>query len=67
MFKSRKPVKKIEETEEKNENELIDNEWGIKVLDNAEESNCKPKVVESNTVAFSLDELKNQLGSLHKK
>ncbi len=44
-----------------------DNEWGITVIENAEESHNQSKVVESNSVTFSLDELKNQLGSLYKK
>ncbi len=56
------------ETEEKTDADYLgDNEWGITVVENVDESNSKYKVVESNSVSFSLDELKNQLGSLYKK
>ena len=55
-------------TEEKTDSDYLgDNEWGITVVENADESNSQFKVVESNSVSFSLDELKNQLGSLYKK
>jgi len=55
-------------TEEKTDFDYLgDNEWGITVVENADESNSQFKVVESNSVSFSLDELKNQLGSLYKK
>jgi ubiquitin-like modifier-activating enzyme 5 len=62
-FSSRKPVK-VEKKEE-NQNQPIENEWGITVEEDVEESKTETKTVEKT--AFSLDDLKSQLGSLYKK
>lgn len=62
-FTSRKPVK-IEKKEE-NQSQPIENEWGITVEEDVEESKTESKTVEKT--AFSLDDLKSQLGSLYKK
>jgi ubiquitin-like modifier-activating enzyme 5 len=66
QFGSRKPVKKIEE---KTTEVPIENEWGIVMEDNAENNveNASKETVVENKANFSLDDLKNQLGSLYKK
>jgi ubiquitin-like modifier-activating enzyme 5 len=61
-FESRKPIKKIKEVEKE---EVIDNEWGITVEEEVSESQTGSKSVEKT--AFSLDDLKNQLGGLYNK
>jgi hypothetical protein len=43
----------------------IENEWGITIDEEADESQAGSKTVEQTT--FSLDDLKNQLGGLYKK
>ena len=60
-FPSRKLVKVLKEEIAK----PIDNEWGITVEQDVEESKTESKTVEKT--AFSLDDLKGQLGDLYKK
>jgi ubiquitin-like modifier-activating enzyme 5 len=61
-FHSRKPLKKInvEET-----NLVIENEWGITIDEESDESVVKCKTVEK--IDLSVNELQNQLGNLFKK
>lgn len=58
---SRKPIKKLIIEEQ----QIIENEWGITVEEDVSESQVTSKNVEKT--AFSLDDLKNQLGDLYKK
>ena len=64
--KSRKPQKKVVK-EEKKEEKKIENEWGIKIVDESEQS---AEVVEAKDVkssGMSLDDLKNQFKMLSTK
>jgi len=56
-------VKKVEDN---NKNVEIDNEWGITVSEDVGESKLEAKTVVDKS-AFSLDDLKGQLGDLYKK
>jgi ubiquitin-like modifier-activating enzyme 5 len=62
QFKSRKNVKIVKEEPKQIE---IENEWNIVVEEEVQETKAEVKVVEKT--AFSIDDLKNQLGDLYKK
>jgi ubiquitin-like modifier-activating enzyme 5 len=65
-LKSRKPLKPIKE-EVVHETLPAENEWGITIEENIEETKTKVEKTVEVKDNFSLDELKNQLGSLYKK
>jgi len=63
--KSRKPCKKI--VEKKEEEKKFENTWGIKIVDESEESNKPVEVKDVKTNEMSLDDLKNQFKMLSTK
>jgi len=65
VFPSRKPVEKIVENEEPQQ--PIANEWGIIIESTVEDSTREQKTVDAKANTMSLDDLKNQLGSLFSK
>ncbi len=64
--KSRKIVVRKDESD--NKEVVVDNEWGITIEEEVTESKSEVKVVsKEEKSAFSLDDLKGQLGGLYKK
>ena len=63
--KSRKPCKKI--LEKKEEEKKFENTWGIKIVDESEQSAQTFEVKDVKTSNMSLDDLKNQFKMLSTK
>ena len=63
---SRKPVKKEQEEKKENENKF-ENTWGIKIVDESEQSAQTVEVKDVKTSNMSLDDLKNQFKMLSTK
>ena len=64
--KSRKPQKKVVQ-QEKKEEKKFENDWGIKIVDESEQSAEVVEVKDVKTSEMSLDDLKNQFKMLSSK
>ena len=64
--KSRKPQKKVVQ-QEKKEEKKYENDWGIKIVDESEQSAEVVEVKDVKTSEMSLDDLKNQFKMLSSK